>query len=58
MKSTGVVRKLDDLGRIVIPIGEISDRMKLFDEIMGNKPAEPDNEPVEVEYTVKDDNGE
>ena len=34
-----------------------ADRMALFDEIMGNKPAEPDNEPVEVEYTVKDDNG-
>lgn len=32
-----------------------ADRMALFDEIMGNKPAEPDNEPVEVEYTVKDD---
>lgn len=31
-----------------------ADRMKLFDEIMGNKPAEPDNEPVEVEYQVKD----
>lgn len=31
-----------------------ADRMKLFDEIMGNKSAEPDNEPVEVEYQVKD----
>ena len=33
------------------------DRMALFDEIMGNKPAEPDNEPVEVEYQVKDVDG-
>ena len=33
------------------------DRMALFDEIIGNKPAEPDNEPVEVEYQVKDVDG-
>ena len=33
------------------------DRMALFDEIMGNKPAEPDNESVEVEYQVKDVDG-
>lgn len=35
------------------------DRMALFDEIMGNKPAEPEqtNEPVEVEYQVKDVDG-
>ena len=36
-----------------------ADRMKLFDEIMGNKPAEPEqtNEAVEVEYQVKDTDG-
>jgi hypothetical protein len=37
------------------------DRMALFDEIMGNKPAEPDqaqnDNVVDVEYEVKDDNG-
>lgn len=34
-----------------------ADRMALFDEIMGNKPAEPaqTNEPIDVEYTVQDE---
>lgn len=31
-----------------------ADRMKLFDEIMGNKPAEPESNVVDVEYEVKD----
>ena len=36
-----------------------ADRMALFDEIMGNKPAEPaqDNNVVDVEYEVKDIDG-
>ena len=32
-----------------------ADRMKLFDEIMGNKPAEPESNVVDVEYEVKDE---
>lgn len=36
-----------------------ADRMKLFDEIMGNKPqdAEPESNVVDVEYEVKDVDG-
>jgi hypothetical protein len=33
------------------------DRMALFDEIMGNKPQEPESNVVDVEYEVKDVDG-